>query len=137
MIQLNRMKRLLQFVAIAVIVLLAAQPALAGMSCEMGTSASRQCAPCCHKAMSRIGMSCPMHHQVAASGCDQSCCKDALPRGVALLAAGVKPKAGRAEFIAIAPRLVSDTDAPFTAAPPGNIVAAAPARYILFQVFRI
>jgi hypothetical protein len=131
------MKRFLQFVAVVVVALLAAQPALAGMQCEMGTSARMHCASCCHKAMSHVGMDCPMQNQVAASGCDQSCCHDALPRGVALLAAGVKPKAGRAEFIAVALPMVAESDAAFMAAPPGNSVAAAPARYILFQVFRI
>lgn len=137
MIQSNRMKRFLQFVAVIIAVLLATQPALAGMSCEMGTPASMHCAPCCHKAMSRMGMDCPMQHQVAASGCDQSCCSDALPQGVVLLAAGVKPKAGKAEFVAVAPQVVATTGAAFVSAPPGNAVTAAPARYILFQVFRI
>jgi hypothetical protein len=137
MIQLNQMKRLIQFVAVVMVALLAAQPALAGMSCEMGTPASGHCAPCCHKAMSHMGTDCPMQHQVTTTDCDQSCCHDALPQGVALLAAGVKPKAGSAEFIAVAPRLVMDADAAFVGAPPGSAVAAAPARYILFQVFRI
>jgi hypothetical protein len=137
MIHLNRMKRLLQFVAFIMVAMLAAQPALAGMQCGRGTPASGQRAACCHKAMSRMGMNCPMHHKVAATGCEQSTCNDALPRGVVLLAAGIKQKAGRAEFIAVAPRLVLDADAPFGSAPPGNAVAAAPARYILFQVFRI
>jgi hypothetical protein len=137
MIQLNQMKRFLQFVAIVVVALLAAQPALAGMQCEMGTPASTHCAPCCHKAMRPMGMICPMSHQVAASGCDQSCCHDALPQGAALLAAGVKPKAGRAEFIAVVPQMLEESDAAFAGAPPGSTVAAAPARYILFQVFRI
>jgi hypothetical protein len=137
MIQSNRMKRFLQFVAVVMVVLLTAQPALAGMSCEMGTPASGHRASCCHKAMSRVGMNCPMHHKIAASGCEQSCCYDALPQGVALLAAGVKPKAGRADCFIVVPRMVAEADAPFVAAPPGNTIAAAPARYILFQVFRI
>lgn len=131
------MKRFIQFVAVVVIALLAAQPALAGMKCEMGTPTDGQRAPCCHKAMSRMGMDCPMHHQVTASDCDQSCCNDALPQGVALLAAGVKPKAGKVDCFSVAPRMVAVSDAPFVAAPPGNTFAAAPARYILFQVFRI
>jgi hypothetical protein len=137
MIQLNRMKTLLKLVAVILVALLAAQPALAGMQCEMGTSASGHRATCCHKAMTRMGMNCPMHHKVAASGCDENCCHDALQQGVAQLSAGVKPKAGRAEFIALASRSVLDSYAPFGSAPPGNAVAAAPARYILFQVFRI
>jgi hypothetical protein len=131
------MKRFLHFVAVVMVALLAAQPALAGMQCEMGTSASGYRTTCCHKAMSPMGMDCPMQHQVAVAGCGQSCCTDALPRGIALLAAGVKPKAGRAEFIAVAPRLVAETHATFVGAPPGYSVAAAPARYILFQVVRI
>jgi hypothetical protein len=137
MIQSNQMKRLLQFVAVVMVAMLAAQPALAGMQCEMGTSASGHRAPCCHKAMSRMGMNCPMHYKVAATGCDQNYCHDALPQGVALLAAGVKPKAGRAQFIAVAPQMVAEADAAYGYASPGNAVAAAPARYILFQVFRI
>ena len=137
MIQLNRMKRLLKFVAVVMVAMLAAQPALAGMQCEMGTPANGHRASCCHKAMSRMGMNCPMHHKVAATGCDQNCGNDALPQGIAQLAAGVKPKAGKAEFIAVAPRLVADEDAAVRSAPPGNAVAAAPARYILFQIFRI
>jgi len=131
------MKRFIQFAAFIAVALLAAQPALAGLPCEMGTSASGHCAPCCHKAMSRMGMDCPMHHQVTASGCGQSCCHDALPLGVAELAAGVKPKAGRTDFFAVAPQIASEANAPFVAAPPGNTCARAPARYILFQVFRI
>jgi len=131
------MKRFIQFVAVVVIALLAAQPALAGMQCEMGTPASGHCAPCCHKAMSHMGMDCPMPHQVADSGCGQNYCHDALPQGVALLAAGVKLKAGKTEFLVVMPQMVAEANAPFVAAPPGNKVAAAPARYILFQVFRI
>jgi hypothetical protein len=136
-ILLNLMKRYLQIVAVVMVAILAAQPALAAMSCEMGTPASGHRALCCHKAMARMGMGCPMHHQVAAAGCEQNCCNYALPQGVAQLATGSKPKTGSVEFIAVAPRLVTGADAVFVGAPPGNTVAAAPARYILFQVFRI
>src|SRR5271157_739325 len=131
------MKRFIQFVAVVMVALLAAQPALAGMQCEMGTPASGHCAPCCHKAMSHMGMDCPMQHQVTALGCDQNCCHDALPQGVALLAAGVKPKAGKVDCFAVAPQMVTESNAAFVAAPPGSKIATAPARYILFQVFRI
>ncbi len=134
---LKLMKWFLQIVAVVAGALLAAQPALAGLSCEMGTPTGGHCAPCCREAMNRMGMDCPMQQQAAATGCDQNCCSDALPQGVAELTSGVKPKIVIAKFFAVAPRLVTDAGTAFAAAPPGKTAAAAPARYILFQVFRI
>jgi hypothetical protein len=84
-----------------------------------------------------MGMNCPMPHQVAASGCVQSCCHDALPQGVALLSAGEKSKAARTMLFVPAAQMGSIARPVFQVSPPEDIVAAAPARYILFQVFRI
>jgi hypothetical protein len=133
----KQMKRVFQFVAVVVVALLATQPALAGLPCNMGAPACGPCAHCCGKTMSHMGMACQMAHKVAGAGCDQNCCHDALPRAVAQLTAGVKPKAGGNVYLASVPQTVSDADASFVAAPPGKPAAAAPARYILFQVFRI
>lgn len=131
------MKRLFQFVAVAVVALLAAQPALAALPCNMGAPVCGPCAHCCGKTMSHMGMACQMPHMIAGVGCDQNCCHDALPRAVAQLTAGSKPKVGRTEYLAAMPQVVAGVDLAFVAAPPGKAAAAAPARYILFQVFRI
>jgi len=131
------MKRFFQVVSVVVVALLAAQPALAGLPCEMGTSASGHSAPCCHKAMHQMAMDCQMPHQIAGTGCAPSCCHDASPQVVAQLASGAKPKAGRTVYFTVAPQTVADAGTALVAAPPGIIVSTPPARYILFQVFRI
>jgi hypothetical protein len=136
-LNLKQMKRLFQFVAVVVVALLAAQPALAALPCNMGAPACGPCAHCCGKTMSHMGMACQMAHKIAGAGCDQNCCHDALPRAVAQLTAGVKPKAGGTVYLASEPQIVAGTDASLVAEPPGKPAAAAPARYILFQVFRI
>ncbi len=136
-LRVRRMKRTLQLVALAVAVLLAAQPALAGLPCAMGTPACGPCAACCHGHMSQMGMGCSMPDQMAGTACDQNCCQVGLPQVVAQLAAGAKPKAGRTEYVAATPMMVADAGPAFSAPPPVPYIAAAPARYILFQVFRI
>jgi hypothetical protein len=87
--------------------------------------------------MSHMGMACHMPHKATRSGCDQNCCHDALPKAVAHLTVGAKPKAGGTVYFAAVPQMVADADASFAAEPPGKAAIAAPARYILFQVFRI
>jgi hypothetical protein len=136
-LQIRRMKRTLQLVALAVAVLLAAQPALAGLPCVMGTASCGPCAACCHGRMSQMGLDCPMPDRMAGSACDQNCCQAGLPQVVAQLAAGAKPKAGRTDYVAATPMMVPDAGPAFSAPPPVPILSAAPARYVLFKVFRI
>lgn len=134
---LKLMKRLFQIVALAVIASLTAQPALPGLLCAMGNTNSGSHAHCRGMAMSQMGMHCPMHWQAAGTGCNQNFCHDSLPTGVVQLAAERKPKAGKTEYLAAAPRIAADAGTAFAATPLNIAVASGPARYVLLQVFRI
>jgi hypothetical protein len=132
------MKRILQIVAVLSVALLAAQPALAGLSCTMEAPTSMPCVPGCDMtAMSQMGMDCQMPLQIAGTGCFQDCCQRGLPQVVAQLASGAKPKAARTQLVLIVPQIAPALQRSFAATPPDAIVAAAPPRYILFRVFRI
>jgi hypothetical protein len=131
------MKRLLQFAAFAVVALLTAQPALAGLLCPMGNPDSGSSAHCSGMAMSQMGMHCPMHRQAANIGCEQNCCKEGIPQGVVRLTAKRKPKTGKTEFLALAPRMAAHHVTPIAATPFDRTIASGPARYVLLQVFRI
>jgi hypothetical protein len=131
------MKKLLQIVVIVVVALLMAQPAIAGLSCDMGRPVSGPCAPDCGEAMSQMGMDCQKPMQVASTGCEQNCCMEGIPQGVFRLTADRKHKAGNTEILALVPRISADDVMAF-AAPPFNLtVASGPPRYVLLQVFRI
>jgi hypothetical protein len=130
-------KRLLQIVAVFVVALLCAQPALAGMSCAMGAPASTPCAPDCGMAMGHMGIDCQMPLQIAGTGCIQDCCQQGLPQVVAQLTAGAKPKAAGTQFLQVPPTIALAVHTAFVAMPPGDIASAGPPRYILFRVFRI
>jgi hypothetical protein len=131
------MKRFLQIVALAVVASLAAQPALAALLCPMGNPNSGSRAHCSGTAMSEMSMQCPMHRQIACIGCQQNCCKDAIPQGVVRLAADRKPKTGKTEYLALATRIAADEVTAFAALPLNRTVASGPARYVLLQIFRI
>jgi hypothetical protein len=134
---LKQMKRILQFAALAVVALLTAQPALAGLLCHMGNSNGGSQAHCSGMAMSEMGMQCPMHRHPASIGCEQNCCKEGIPQGVVRLAADRKPKTGKTEFLALAPRTAADDVTALAAPPLDRKIASGPARYVLLQVFRI
>ncbi|HUD15067.1 MAG TPA: hypothetical protein VMQ56_15550 [Terracidiphilus sp.] len=125
------MKRFLQFVAVMVVAVLATQPALAGLTCTM-VAASAPCAPRCP-----MVVDCPMAHHGASADCLQDCCRYPLPQAIARSSRHAKPKAGKTSLFLAAPAIPQSTQASFVAPPPGNLVAAAPARTILLQVFRI
>jgi len=132
------MKRFLQIVAIAVIAILAAQPALAGLTCGMLTVPSAPCAPACGMAMSQMGMDCQMAEHVAGSGCLQECCRNGFPQGVVQSSTSAKPKIAGTGLVTAFPQLASPAQAALAAAPTMDaIVAAAPPRHILIRVFRI
>lgn len=131
------MKRLLQIVALAVVASLASQPALASVPCAMGAPAKAPCVPDCGMSMSQMDMDCQMPLQIAGTGCDLNCCHNIFLQGIVPSASGFKQKALRTAHFALMPPIVTDAGTVFVAAPPGNTSTAAPARYILFQVFRI
>ena len=84
-----------------------------------------------------MGMLCPMHRQAANLGCEQNCCKEGMPQGVVRLAVDRKPKAGKTEFLALAPCMAADKVTAFAAPPLNRTVASGPSRHVLLQVFRI
>jgi len=136
------MKRVLQFVALFVVVLLAAQPALAGLPCVQGTSENGACAPGCAMAtatapMSQMASGCGMTPQISNNGCEQTCCASAAIQGVGQPATGVKSNAFTTVQLMVAPLQIASATSAFAAAPPIVPVLSAPARYILLQVFRI
>jgi hypothetical protein len=129
------MKRLLQIVSVLVIALLAAQPALAGLTCNMEAPGSMACAPVCAMATNQMGMDCQMPQQVAGAGCMEDCCQHGLPQAVAQFATGAKPKAP--QLLPTTLPMAPPAETVFAVTPPGGIIAATPPRYILFRVFRI
>ena len=141
------MRRLLQIVAFIAVALLAAQPALAGMRCDMGMSACHACAHCCHSGSSMdamegmagdgMGAECAMPTQAFGAACAPTCCDQATPAGLVQVAAAEKSKAEKATFVALLSQSMPSAQAHFTDAPPGLIASNPPPRYILFQVFRI
>jgi hypothetical protein len=136
------MKKLFQIVALAVVAVLAAQPALAGLPCAVGASAGNGCAPDCgmamsHMSSSQMGADCGMSPQISSNGCAQNCCSDRLSQGFAQPATGAKSAAGRTlQFIPAAQPLAVALPL-FAASYRTDSESAAPPRYILFQVFRI
>jgi hypothetical protein len=136
------MKRVLQFVALFVAILLAAQPALAGLPCGPETSSNGACASGCAMAvttapMSQTASGCGMTPQVSSNGCEQSCCASNSLQSVSQPATGAKSKADRVLHFVAAPDMDANATSAFTAQSSGEPVTSAPPRYILLQVFRI
>ena len=142
------MRRILQIVAFIAVALLAAQPALAGMRCDMGMSACHSCAHCCHHAMESMasmdgmaadgmGAECSMPAQAIGVACAPTCCDQATPAGLIQIVAGEKSKADKATVVALLPQQSVLAALQFAETPPGVLASNPPPRYILFQVFRI
>jgi hypothetical protein len=130
-------KKILQLAVLVTIALLAMQPAFAGQVCAQGMPVTGGCVPGCTMAMSQMGADCPMSLQVTSTDCEQNCCSAGLPLGVAQSATGVNLKAGRTVYFAAVLQPIADAGAVCAATPPSNLDSTAPARYILFHVFRI
>jgi len=131
------MKKLLQIAAVVLVALLAAQPALAGLLCTMGSPMSRPGAPSCGMVMSQMALDCPMASQSLGPVCESNCCKDCLPQVVAQLTAASKPQNERAEFVAVAPQTMAGARDLRAIQSSGLAESSPPPRYILLQVFRI
>jgi hypothetical protein len=137
------MKRLLQFVAMVVVALLIAQPALAGVSCDVGASSVAGCTPGCGMASmgqmspSSMGANCPMSPEISSDGCAQNCCLNGLAQVVAQPVAGAKSNLAKPlQFVPVAETLAVATPE-FAVSPRTQFNSSAPPRYILFQVFRV
>ena len=86
-------------------------------------------------AMGAMGADCPMQHQASKLGCAENCCQNSMQPGVAQLDG--KPKAARAELVAILPPATVSAGKVFAHMPTDGRVDTGPPRFILFQVFRI
>lgn len=139
------MKRVLQFVALFVVVLLAAQPALAGLPCAQGTAAEGACAPGCAMAtasapmspMSQMASVCGMAPQLSSNSCQQSCCSSVVSQAVSQPATGAKSRAGATLQPVALPLVAASAASTVAPARPIAVISSAPPRYILLQVFRI
>jgi hypothetical protein len=85
--------------------------------------------------MSQMAMDCQMAHP--AAGCRQDCCRYPLPQAVVRSTAKAKQKVAKTRFFLAMSAVPQRAHPAITAPPPGDLVAAAPTRHILLQVFRI
>ena len=124
------MKRLFQFMAIAMAGLVAAQPALAGLLCAAPVSA-------CPVAMTDMGPGCPMAGRMAADNCPLTAYLRAMPQSLASVASPARPKvespAGAQSSTFVLPTVVGSRLASGAAA----AEASSPPLYLLNRVFRI
>jgi len=133
---LKRMKKVLQFVAVALVAVLTAQPTLAGLTCGMKPSPGMPDAAC-NMAMDQMGTNCPMHSHGAGADCLLECCRNGWPQAVIQSASKARPKAVGTRFLLSTPS-VAPAGVAVCAAPPADaLAAAAPDRHVLLQVFRI
>jgi hypothetical protein len=131
------MKKVLQFVAVALVAVLTSQPALAGLTCGLKPFPGIADAAACNMAMNQMGESCPMHSHGAGAGCLQECCRNGWPQAVIQSASKARPKAVGIQFLLSTPSTASAGVALFAAPPAGALAAAAPDRHVLLRVFRI
>ena len=133
------MKRHLQFVAILVISLLTARPALAGLTCNMATTGP---SPECSHHMPAMAATCPMSHGMRASGCTssariQDCCTNSAAATFAAVAAPGKTKLAAVTQViqpALAVFAPQSRQASTAFGPPRS---SPPPHYILNHTFRI
>ncbi len=126
------MKRIFQFAAVAVVLLLAVQPALAGVAC----ASSGMSRAACPMGMSEMGADCPMAYGLLAD-CSQDCCNHSAPKAMLLPATPAKPNLLLAP-IAVSP--AAELDHALAALPgwlPAMAATSSPPPYLLNCVFRI
>lgn len=126
------MKRVFQFAAMVVVLLLAAQPALAGVACATGGMARAACP----MGMSEMGSDCPMAYGLAAD-CTRDCCDRTTTKAVVLPAAPIKPRTLVASAVvstAVEPPISAVLRADWLAP---MAVSSSPPHYLLNRVFRI
>ena len=141
------MKKLFQSVALALVVILAAQPAFATMTCVTkvcgaGDAVADCCPPSGNTAMRDMAnnsavSSMAMHAALAGSSCTSEPCCVVSARTTPQLVTPAKSGASQS-FLATPVDGLSSVAAPVRVVlAPGNPAAPAAARYVLFQVFRI
>lgn len=128
----KQMKRVLQFVAFAVIGLMAVQPLLGAPPC-----ASAVPAPCTAGCpMADAAPDCPMA-QSSMVGCSSGCCELSNPRTAAAVAVLIKPKAAMVDTPVPAAVKVVQTSAVRASRLLRSAPETGPPLYKLFRVFRI
>jgi hypothetical protein len=138
------MKKVIQFVAWLTVALIVSQPVFAATSCALGLTGDDLCAPVCCTAnsdspMLQMGGGChsSVDLSVAAGGCGQGACSVSSPQVVAQVTRSVESKMDRmVQSTPVSPICVQLSRITTGRATDASI-AAAPARYLLLQVFRI
>lgn len=127
------MKKVLQFVAVVVIGLMALQPALGALPCM--PAAHVPCMESCP--MADATMDCPMAHSTAMQGCPPECCRHSRSETLAPAAVLAKfgaPATGDAIWVSA---VAVQTPAVVPSRASRQAPATSPPRYKLFRVFRI
>lgn len=128
------MKRMLQFAAVAVVMLLAGLPTAEALTCPLRADAA---SAACPMGMSETQANCPMALGISTSECLRDCCNCGLPKLVGPVAVQVHPKQCLpVQFVALA-ALNAGVERAVAAAPDEPTVSSSPPRYILHRVFRI
>ncbi len=126
------MKRVSQFAAVIMVLLLGVQPALAGVACAR-IGAMRTACPMCIGAM---GADCPMAHAVAAD-CTTNCCNQTILKAVVLPAAPAKPRSAATNAWMSTAVDLQAAAVPRSGCLPPATASSSPPRYLLSRVFRI
>ncbi len=129
------MRKLIQFVAILAVGLIAVQPALAGLACVPGMHMA--CAPGCPMAMGGMGANCPMAGQMAAIDCSQDCCAQTHPQAIVLPALVTKLQFALLASPSAASAATFPAGTDFASRSPVTDEASSPPLYLLNQVLRI
>jgi len=131
------MKKVIQVVGVALVAMLAALPAIAGLTCGITVPSRAACTPAIDMAMARMGVSCPMHRHGAGSGCLQECCRNGWPPAVVRSALKARPRMGTTRLFVAEACTAQVRTAGFAIPAAEWIGAASPPRHILLRVIRV
>jgi hypothetical protein len=129
------MKKLLQIVAIGLLLLLAAQPSFSAALCLIRSASSASACTDCPTAMDEMGMDCPMSQGWAAAPCSYDCCMQAQMLFPAHPVSVERARPAGALFSFAPLQATRDQRLAFSLQPPGP--SSGPQRHVLLQVFRI
>jgi hypothetical protein len=121
------MKKLFQLLTAFAISLLAAQPALAALSCETAVR--------CTMGASETGASCPM--APALGECSTDCCAQSLLPADQSWAATAKSRALDADHAIVVDVVARHAESATASLPFDPVDVSSPPRFILHRVFRI
>jgi hypothetical protein len=126
------MRLSVHFVAVLLMVLLAAGPEVAGLYCPMDRAAGAMCAE-----MAEMGADCPMHGRTGLEACAPNCCSQALTSAmVAMVTPSAKLRLALPSPLETPAPLQARQDASTGFEPP-SVLSTSPPRHIVLRVFRI